>query len=205
VNEVDNALSQLREIQTRLAESTRFRGIAPDSNAVSGVLVLLVAAAQGRWPQWLQPDPTGYVAVWATVISVVWSIVALEAVARARRIHGDMAPTLLASAAQRALPFAVAGVVTSCAIVSFARDSVWLLPGLWQIFIGLLGFSAMGSLPRNMIWASAWYFFAGTAVLGLAGWSGELSPWMMGIPMGLGQLGVALILNAADVEADREA
>lgn len=204
MNDVDNALMQLREIHARLAESTRFRGIAPDLNALTAALTLLVAAAQSLWPQRLQPDATAYVALWGTVISVVWIIVSVEAVSRARRIHGDMAPALLASAAQRTLPFAAAGVVTTCMILGFARESVWLLPGLWQIYVGLLGFAVVRSLPRNMIWAAAWYFSTGTVVLAAAGWSGSLSPWMMGIPLGVGQLGVALILNAADVEADRE-
>jgi hypothetical protein len=140
--------------------------------------------------------------VWgaATVASCV--IVAIEAISRSRALHGRMADAMLGSAVRLALPFAAAGAILSSVICGFAPDSAWLLPGLWQILIGLLGFSAMSSLPRTIVWAATWYLLCGSLVLVLAGWSGTLSPWMMGVPFAVGQTVVALILERPAGESD---
>jgi hypothetical protein len=68
---------------------------------------------------------------------------------------------------------------------------------LWQILIALLGFSVLPSLPRALVWVAGWYFLCGAFVLGFAGWSGTLSPWMMGIPFATGHAAVALVLHRA--------
>ncbi|WP_206046985.1 hypothetical protein, partial [Mangrovimicrobium sediminis] len=82
--------------------------------------------------------------------------------------------------------------------------SAMLLPGLWQILVGLLGFSVVRSLPRNIVWVSAWYFACGAGVLMAAARVGQLQPWMMGVPLVLGQLMVAVIMNHAEKEIASE-
>ncbi len=198
MTEFDNALSQVHEIQARLAESTRFRGIGADLNVFTAALALCAALAQVIWPQVLQPDPLSYIAVWLVVLVLSTLAVCIDAVFRARRLHGSMAGMMLSGAAHRTLPYAAAAVIITCVICGFARESVLLLPGLWQLLIGLLGFSVVRSLPREILWASAWYFFCGSVVLVLAAYSGRLDPWMMGLPLVVGQAAVALILNRAE-------
>ena len=195
MSELDNALSQIADIRAKLAASTWFRGFAPELNMVIGVLVLVVALAQALLPEVLYLGVSGYIAVWATVLVVTSGVVTVEAVIRSRRLHGGMAPAMLRSALHRALPFAAAGVVITAVVCAFFPGSMLLLPGLWLILIGLLGFAALGNLPGAICWAAAWYLFCGSAVLVLTGWTGELSPWMMGLPIAVGQFGVAIILN----------
>jgi hypothetical protein len=202
VSDVDRALSQVADIRAQLAASTRFRGIGPELNALTGLLALLVAMAQSLWPQWLFHDNMDYVGVWAAVIIASGLVVAIESISRARRLHGQMAPAMLSVALYKTLPFAVGGTVISWVICTFAIDSARLLPGLWQILIALLGFSALSSLPRAIVWAAGWYFACGTLVLVLAGWSGMLSPWMMGIPFAVGQTIVACILSRPTAGGD---
>jgi len=139
-------------------------------------------------------------------IVVCAALVASQAVSRARRAHGEMAHAMLAAAVQKILPFAAAAAVVTCVICTLAPGSTWLLPGLWQLLIGLAGFTALSSLPGTIVWPALWYFLCGTAVLGVAAWREALSPWMMGVPFGIGQLAVAVILyrdGREDVEHGR--
>jgi hypothetical protein len=127
-------------------------------------------------------------------------VAATEAISRSRRLHGQMAQAMLNTALRQVLPFGAAGVIVTAVICKFSPVSIWMLPGLWQILIGLFGFSVLSSLPRAIVWVAGWYFVCGAFVLGLAGWSGTLSPWMMGIPFGVGQAAVALVLHRGSGE-----
>lgn len=201
MNEVEYALSQIADIRAQVAASTCFRGIAPEANALMGVLSLAVAVAQEIWPKALAQDAFHYIAVWAAVAVASMVVAATEAISRSRRLHGQMARIMLYMALRQVLPFGAAGVIITGVICKFSPASVWMLPGLWQILIGLVGFSVLSSLPRGIVWVAGWYFVCGSVVLGLAGWSGTLSPWMMGIPFGVGQAGVALVLDRASGDA----
>ena len=193
MNDVDHALSEIADIRARLAASTRFLGIAPGVNALAALLSLVAAVMQNTCPEIFAPDLPHYVLFWAAVMIASMVIVSIEAVSRTRRMHGQMADAMLASALRQILPFYTAGFVVTLVILKFGSGSAWLLPGLWQILIGLLGFSALQSLPRAMIWVAGWYFLCGSVVLGLAGWNGGVSPWMMGLPLAFGQIAVAAV------------
>lgn len=205
MNDIQRALSQIADIRAQVAASNRFRGIAPGANVFMGLLSLAVANAQAIWPETLARDPLRYVAVWAGVAILFTLIAATEAISRARRLHAGMADAMLGSALLQLLPFAAAGLLITVVLCSFAPGSAWMLPGLWQILIGLLGFSALPSLPPAMAWAAGWFFLCGSAVLALAGWTGTLSPWMMGVPLAVGQISVAFILYRASGEHDDRA
>jgi hypothetical protein len=63
------------------------------------------------------------------------------------------------------------------------------------MLIALVGFASVSSLPRAIVWPAGWYFVCATVVLVLAARDGTLSPWMMGVPFGVGQLIVAATLH----------
>ena len=48
MKELQQALSEIQSIRTQVARGTEFRGYGPASIAVSGLLALLVAAAQAQ-------------------------------------------------------------------------------------------------------------------------------------------------------------
>lgn len=196
VRDVDLALSEVASIRAQLAASTRFLGLAPGFNLLMGLLAFVVAAVQSFQVQ----DHAGFIAVWVATIVACGGIAVLEAVSRARRLHGRMARAMLGVALQKALPFAVAAVVITWTICRFSIESAWMLPGLWQILLALLGYSVLSNLPREMAWIAGWYFCCGAVVLALAGQAGALSPWMMGVPFAVGQIAVAAILLRADAE-----
>lgn len=202
MNDVERALSEIADIRAHLAASTRFRGIAPEANALTCVLSLVVALAQTIWPHTLAQGAFRYVSVWAAATIASAVIVGVEAVSRTRRLHGIMSKTMLGTAIREALPFAAAALVISIVICCFSAETIWMLPGLWQILIGLLGFSVLPAMPRAIVWVAGWYFLCGSAVLAMAGWSGTLTPWMMGLPLIIGQGAVAIILRQANGERD---
>jgi len=196
VRDVDLALSQISNIREQLAANTRFLGISPGFNTILGVLAFFVAAIQ-TFQQPSEQINLGYVAVWGTVIIASYAIIAIDAMSRSHRLHGRMAHAMLKSALQKVLPFASAGIIVTWVICSYAPESVWLLPGFWMILISLLGFSVLSSVPRGLAWVAGWYFLCGSLVMIVAGSSGILSPWMMGIPFSIGHLAVAACMSRA--------
>lgn len=197
MSDVNRALAQVADIRAQLAASTRFRGIAPGLNVATGILALAVACVQSFLPHLLPREGTGYVAVWAAVLIASGVVVGVETLSRARRLHGAMAGALIRSTLGKILPFAAAATVITGVICTLSPETVWALPGLWLILIGLVGFSALSGMPRAIIWAATWYFLTGTLVLALGAWWEAPSPWMMGIPLFVGQCCVAIIFNRA--------
>jgi hypothetical protein len=86
----------------------------------------------------------------------------------------------------------------------FAPETLWMLPGLWQVLVSLGIFASVRSLPRTVAFAGAWYFLAGFTALLLASESHALSPWIMGLPFVIGQLLMAALLHFASGETDVE-
>jgi len=56
-------------------------------------------------------------------------------------------------------------------------------------------FASCRFLPRQMFIVGIWYLAAGLTCLALSGGVETVSPWLMGIPFGIGQLLVAAVLQ----------
>jgi hypothetical protein len=197
MTDLERALSDIAFIQQRMAASTRFDGLAPSAVASTGLIAIAAAGAQIEWPDALADSPTTFIAVWTVVAAAAAAVVGSEALARSRRVHGAMAEALMASTLRLLAPFLVTGATITLIVMRVAPAAAWILPGLWQLLIALAGFTAVSTLPRAIIWPAAWYFLTGALVMLLAGQSGNLSPWMMGAPFGIGQLLVAGVLHRA--------
>lgn len=195
MNDVDLALDQISDIRARLAASTRFLGLSPEFNLLLGGLAFVIALAQVLFS--LALDSAGFVIVWSVFLITSSGMATLEAITRARREHGRMANTILVGLLQKVMPFVLATVVLTWVIYHYSLHVAWLLPGLWQLLLGLLGFAALASLPRAIVWVACWYFCCGIVVLGVSAQAQLLSPWMMGLPFGIGQLLVGAVLLRA--------
>ena len=57
--------------------------------------------------------------------------------------------------------------------------------------------ASLVNLPRQMMWAAGWYFLAGAVSLVWMSEAKAFSPWSMGLPFGVGQVLVALVLHRA--------
>jgi hypothetical protein len=124
--------------------------------------------------------------------------------ARSRRHHSGLADAMIHQAVEQSLPAGIAGILLAVMLWKFAPETLWLLPGLWQVLVSLAVFASVRSLPRTVAFAGAWYFVAGFATLLLASQSHALSPWTMGLPFVIGQLLLAAILHFASGETDVE-
>ncbi|WP_317929620.1 hypothetical protein [Halioxenophilus sp. WMMB6] len=195
MKDVDQALLQIANIRAQLAANTRFLGISPEFNLVMAGLAAVIAMTQHQFLS--AGDDLGIITLWATVLLASGGIVSVDALTRAKRLHGRWGNTMLAALLLKILPFLVAAVVFTTVIVNYLPEQIWLVPGMWQLLIGLTGFAVLASVPRAMIVVAAWFFLMGSFVLVAAAEQQSLSPWMMGVPFTLGQLAVAYILFQA--------
>lgn len=197
MTDLDHALEQLAFIHERVVAGTRFQGLAPHAVAGTGVLALTVATAQTLSPGRFASTGTVFVWTWVAAAAIAAGLIGVEALERAQRLHGGLADRMIAGTLRLLLPFGVVGAVITLVIVRTAPEAIWMLPGLWQLLVALIGFAALGTLPRTIVWPAGWYLAGGTMTLLLAARSGVPSPWTMGLPFGIGQLLVALILHKA--------
>ncbi|MEZ5843127.1 MAG: hypothetical protein R3D27_05265 [Hyphomicrobiaceae bacterium] len=195
MSDLRKALGDIANIRLQLAAGTMFRGFGPAVMAATGLLALTLATAQAYV---LAPsDDLTTLAAWVGLAVVSAICIGVEMFARTHRHHGGLADAMLWNAVEHFLPIGACGLVVASIVARFAPDLAWLLPGLWQMLIALSLFAALRFLPRPVALAGAWYFVAGAAVLMHAAETRTLSPWHMGLPFGVGQLLLALILRLA--------
>ena len=204
MRDLDKALLEISAIKAQLAAGTAFRGYGPGVLALSGLLAFMTAAAQSAWLENPDIQPVSYFGGWIATALLSAALVGLEMVARTRRHHGGLADEMLLNAVEQFVPAAAVGALLLFTLGRFAPDTLWMLPGLWSILVGIGIFASVRTLPRSFALGGAWYVAAGFVVLAIAAGSQELSPWLMGVPFGVGQLLLAAIVRFASGESDEE-
>jgi hypothetical protein len=197
MQDLHKALADIGSIRQQVAAGTMFRGFGPTVVAITGLLAAVTAIAQSIWVDDLSRTPIAFLAAWAATAGVSAALIGAEMIARTRRHHGGLADAMLINAVEQALPAGVAGVAIALVLIQFAPETLWVLPGLWQVLVGLGIFASVRSLPRAVAWVGAWYVAAGVVVLALSSQAQTLSPWAMGLPFLVGQLLLAAILHFA--------
>jgi len=204
MRDLDKALADIIAIRSQLAAGTAFAGYGPAAVFATAGVALVTAVLQ----YFLLDDPThkplAFFLGWALAALSSSAMILIEMVARSRRHHSGLADAMIHQAVEQFLPSAVAGGLLAVMLWKFAPETLWLLPGLWQVLVSLGVFASVRSLPRTVALAGAWYFVAGFAVLLLASQSHALSPWTMGLPFVIGQSLTATILYFASGESDAE-
>ena len=206
MRDLDRALADIVAIRMQIARDTAFRGLGAATLAATGALALAVAGAQGL----LLDDPTGrpvaFFGLWVATAVLACALIGFEAVRRSRRVHSGMADAMVFSAIEGFLPAGGAGLCLGLVFARFAPDQLWMLPGLWQVLVGLGLFASARILPRPVQRVGAWYLLAGLAVLALASETRHLSPWLMGLPFAAGQGLLAVIVHRqsgpTEIDAD---
>jgi hypothetical protein len=201
VTDLHKALAEVHAIRAQMARGMEFRGYGPATLATTGVLALLAAVVQAHWLNNPERDIMTYLAIWIATAAVSVIIIGIETVTRARRIHSGLAMVMIHSAVEQFLPAIVAGLLLTVVLLRCATQSLWMLPGLWQMIFSLGVFSSCRFLPRPMFAVGVWYLAAGLTCLALGGGERAFSPWAMGVPFGIGQLLVAAVLQFGYREA----
>lgn len=192
MRDVDKALADIMEIRSQIASNTAFRGYGPVAIAITGLLGISTAVAQSLLP--IAATPFLYFTEWLATAALSAAVVWIEMQGRSRRLHSSLADAMIHQAIEQFLPATAASVFLPVLLMQFAPQNVWMMPGLWQIFVSLGIFASLHNLPRSMILAGAWYFVSGFVCLLLASASHALSPWHMGLPFLAGQFLMATIL-----------
>jgi len=204
MKDLDRALADITAIRSQMARGTEFRGYGPITVAATGLLAMLAAAIQALW----LPDPASnalaYLALWVATAAISVVLIGVEMVARSRRIHSGLADEMIHAATEQFIPAGVAGMLITVVLYRFAPESLWMLPGLWQIVFSLGLFASCRSLPRAMFAAGVWYLGAGLAALAFANGEQAFSPYAMAVPYGVGQLYIAAVLYRAVGDKDAE-
>ena len=204
MSNIREALSDIRSIRALMARCIEFRGYGPTTLAITGVLALTVASMQELEIADFRNDAAHYLWAWIATAVVSLTLIGIETVARARRIHSGMAMQMVHSAFEQFIPAIVAGMLITVVIARFSPQDLRMLPGLWQVLFSLGVFASCRFLPRATFWVGVWYLAAGLACLAMGRADSAFSPWQMGIPFGVGQLMVAVVLQFG-YRDDREA
>jgi hypothetical protein len=189
------ALAELQSIRGYMARCLEFRGYGPLTLAITGMIALGVAAAQQLWLIDPRHEFARFLGLWVAAAGASLTLIGLETFARARRLHSVLATEMVYSAVEQFLPAIVTGILLTAVMVRQAPQSLWMLPGLWQLLFSLGVFASCKFLPRATFWVGVWYLASGTACLALGGGDWAFSPWEMGIPFGIGHLMVAGVLQ----------
>jgi len=203
MKDLERALADITAIRSQMARGTQFRGYGPVTVAATGLLALLAGALQALYVPDPAATPLAYLTLWIGMAALAVILTAAEMIARARREHGGLADEMLYAAVEQYIPAGVAGTLLMVVLYRYAPDSLWMLPGLWQIVFSLGVFASCRSLPRGMFAVGVWYLAAGLATLALTR-DAPFSPLAMAIPFGAGQLLMAAVLYRATGGDDGE-
>jgi hypothetical protein len=204
MSNLEKALADITTIRSQMARGTEFQGYGPATIAATGALALSAAGLQALLVPAPIEDLFAYVALWVVTAAISVVLIGIEMVARTRRIHSGLADEMIRAATEQFIPAGVAGALTSLVLFRYAPQSLWMLPGLWQIFFSLGLFAACRSLPRPMRAAAVWYLATGLANLAFASGESAFSPWAMALPFGFGQFLIAALLYFRTGENDAE-
>jgi hypothetical protein len=203
MDDLNKALGDISRIRIQIAHTTMFRGFGPATLASTGLLAMVSAKVQTIWLSDPTNNITAYLGIWIGTAALSAAVIGTQMHARTRRLHSGMADEMIRMAVEQFLPAGMAGALITVVLVRSVPAALWMLPGIWQIIFSLGVFSSCRFLPRPVAAVGVWYLATGLACIAL-GDSRDLTPWMMGIPFGLGQLLVAGIL-AFTSKVDRDA
>jgi hypothetical protein len=192
--ELREALTQITEIRLQLARTEVFRGYRAMPVAFSGVVALLAGLIQAATIADPMTQVGAYLSLWIGAAVISGLAAGLEMMVRARNASSRLTRELTWLALEQFCPSLVAGALLTIVLVRAVPESLWMLPGLWQIFYSLGIFASCRLLPRPTFWVAVFYLGTGLAVLAVPNGEASLSPWMMGVPFGVGQLLAAAIL-----------
>jgi hypothetical protein len=204
MHDLHKALADIDAIKKQVARGTQFRGYGPATIALTGALAVVAAAIQAVWLDNPRDQVIEYLTLWIGTATVSVALIGAETVTRSRRLHSELADEMIHSAIEQLLPVGVAGALLTFVLLRFAPDSLWMMPGLWQILFSLGIFASCRFLPRALFAAGAWYLSTGLVCIAIASTDSSWSPWLMGLPFGIGQLMMAAILHHALGDTDGE-
>src|ERR1700739_67303 len=137
MRDLDKALADILAIRSQIAAGTAFRGYGPATVAATSGIALVTALAQYLWLDDPTYRPILFLAGWAAAALLSAVLIWLEMQARSRRHHSGLADAMVQQAIEQFLPVGAAGALLAVLLGKFAPETLWMLPGLWQILVSL--------------------------------------------------------------------
>jgi len=151
MSDLDKALADIFAIRSQIAAGTAFRGYGPAAMAATGGLALLTAWLEALWLDDPSSRPLSFFAGWIITALVSGAMIMTEMLARSRRHHSGLADAMIHQAIEQFLPSAAAAVLLAAALWKFAPETLWMLPGLWQLLVSLDPFAAADGWPSRRL------------------------------------------------------
>ncbi len=202
VTDLYRALADIDAIRGQMARGTTFRGYGPATLTATGGMAVAAASVQAHYVHAPARQVGLYLTIWLTTATLALLVTSIETITRSLRVHSGLAKQMIHSAAEQFLPAIVTGLLLTVVLVRDAPQSAWMLPGLWQVVYSLGVFASCKFLPRPMIAVGVWYLATGLMCLAMGAGEWAFSPWAMGVPYGVGQVLVALVLQSNYLETD---
>jgi len=191
MHDLDKALTDIQAMRSQIARGIEFRAYGPATIAATGVISIFAGFIQFYW---LGTNLYSFLGLWTAAATLSAAIIAAEVLTRSKRVHSGLADEMIQAAVEQILPSIVAGALLTYVLVRFAPETVWMLPGLWQLILSLGIFASRRFLPAPLMAVGVWYLASGLCCLAFANGAYALSPLAMAIPFGGGQLLAAILI-----------
>lgn len=205
MTDLNRALTDIRSIRRQVAQTTEFHGYGPLTLGATAAIALFAGAAQTRWLPEPATHPAHYITLWLLTALFSAALITTQMLTRANRLHSGMADEMIRLAVLQFLPSAAVAAILPFVLLHVAPGTIWMLPGLWQIILGLGIFASGRAMPPAMLLAGAWFLLTGFTCLSL-GDARALAPIMMSAPHALGMAYVATVhhLSAKKAAVDED-
>ncbi|TWT98513.1 hypothetical protein [Stieleria varia] len=191
---IDEALQQIDAMSALAERSTVYQGLRSVPIALTGLFGLAAGVIQPWWMSHASDRAFAFVDLWVIVAVAALAIIFSDMAMRYYQSPTARARRLTLTVLKRLSPAIVVGGGLTLVLCETAPETIWMLPGLWALMLGLGIYSTAPYLPRPLQSIGIWYLGMGMATLMLARDSYALSPWSMAIPFGGGQLLTAWLI-----------
>ena len=191
---VNEALAQVRQMQSVVQDRLRFRGFSSRARIAGGFVALLGATALGRL---VPPDaPRVHLLGWAAVLVLAGGVNYGALLLWMRRNDCWWRPAEWLPALESLPPLAVGGALS----LAFWRTGAYdLLPGTWMLCYGLVHMAYRRNLPPGVYIVGFFYLAAGAVCL-LAPGLTFTDPRPMGAIFGAGEVAGGLALRGGSAQ-----
>jgi hypothetical protein len=192
--ELRDALTQISEIRQQIARTEVFRGYRSLPVGVTGVFAVLASVFQAVFIRDPAQQMSAYMTLWVGTAVAGAMTAGSEMILRARYSSNALRREITWLAVEQFVPSLAAGALLTIVVVRTIPESLWMLPGLWQILFSLGIFASCRLLPKATFGVAIFYLLTGLLTLTFARGESAFSPWAMGLPFGVGQFFAAGIL-----------
>lgn len=193
LTQVQDALSQVRELQQAILQRLRFKGFSGPTRAISGSLALFAAGVMAT--PWFPYKTEAHMVVWGSLFMVALLLNTGALVYWFFRDHQVNRDLRRLSPVLDVIPPLVVGGILTVALVLHGQHRY--LFGVWMCMFGLTNLASRHVLPWPICIVGTFYILCGVLFL-LAPKVSFLNPWPMGMVFFAGEWAGGLILHFDD-------